>query len=267
MIRLYKILIILSFYPLILSADIVMGVVPQQSPMKLLKVWKPIANYLSLKTGEKVFFKTERSINKFEDVLYSGGYDFAYMNPYHYVIANKKQNYIAKVRASKNINGILVVKKGENIDLLKRKKNRFLFPAPNAFAATLLSKYDLLEKFHVSKKSLDNAMYVNSHDSVYKGISRGLGDVGGGIERTFVNLGSKDMKNSLTIIHKTKDYPSHPFAFKKEMNEKIKKKIVDALLSVPKQILTPLSMKKLIKIDDSEYDAIRDIAVKLDLMY
>ena len=57
----------------LLHADIIMGVVPQQSPLKLQKVWQPIAEYLSEKTGEKVIFKTEKSINKFEEVLYKGG--------------------------------------------------------------------------------------------------------------------------------------------------------------------------------------------------
>ena len=55
-----------------LNADIVMGVVPQQSPLKLLKAWSPITKYLSEQTGENIIFKTESSITKFEKVLYSG---------------------------------------------------------------------------------------------------------------------------------------------------------------------------------------------------
>ena len=85
-----------------LYADVIMGVVPQQSPLKLLKVWSPIAQYLSEKTGEKIIFKTEKSISKFSDILYNGGYDFAYINPIQYLLANKKQVYVAKIRATKS---------------------------------------------------------------------------------------------------------------------------------------------------------------------
>ncbi len=190
-------LIITALFVTVGNADVVMGIVPQQSPLKLLKMWEPIAEYLSEKTSEKVIFKTEKSISKFEEVLYKGGYDFAYMNPFHFIVANKVQGYEARVRATKNLRGILVQKKASQKNKSIDNNSRFLFPAPNAFAATLLIKYDLVQKYNVNLSVLNKALYVNSHDSVYKGISRGIGDFGGGIERTFNNLNDMKTKNAL----------------------------------------------------------------------
>ncbi len=249
-----------------LNADIIMGIVPQQSPLKLLKVWSPIAKYLSEQTGDKVIFKTEKSIGKFEKVLYSGGYDFAYMNPYHYVVANKAIGYTAEIRANKDIRGILVMKNIDGIKDIKDKKYTYLFPSPNAFAATLLTKYDLAEKYGVTLETLSNSRYVNSHDSVYKGVSRGIGNIGGGIERTFKNLNDEKAKKSLHVVHTTDAYPSHPFAFKPTMTEENKKKIVDALLNMPKHYLDALSMKSLKHTDNAEYDSVKKLAIKLNLI-
>lgn len=250
----------------LVSGDIIMGIVPQQSPLKLLKTWSPIAEYLTKKTGEKVIFKTEKSIEKFEETLYSGGYDFAYMNPYHYVQAHKQQNYIATVRSSKNIFGVLVVQNAKDIKEMNLKNAQYVFPSPNAFAATLLTKYDLVNKYGVDIKILNKARYVNSHDSVYKTISLGLGDIGGGIERTFTNIRNSALKDNLSIVHKTKSYPSHPFAFKSSMNTKTKQKLTEALLSMPKSLLGPLNMKELITIDHDEYKSIKKLALKLNLI-
>ncbi len=247
-------------------ADIIMGVVPQQSPLKLQKVWQPIAKYLSEKTGEVIIFKTEKSIDKFEKVLYEGGYDFAYMNPYHYVIAHKKQGYKAKVRSNKNIRGILVMQAGTQIEKLKDDSARYLFPAPNAFAATLVNKYELMTKFNVNAEVLKKARYVNSHDSVYKAVSRGVGDVGGGIERTFNNMNDTQTKDSLHIIHTTQAYPSHPFAFKADMNRLTMQRIMDALLEMPESLLKTLSVKSLHQIDHNEYKSVEDLAVLLKIM-
>ncbi len=247
-------------------ADILMGVVPQQSPLKLQQVWQPIAAYLTEKTGEKVIFKTEKSISKFEDVLYSGGYDFAYMNPYHYIIAHKKQGYLAKIRAKKDIKGILVMHKDSSIKTLNDDKARFLFPAPYAFAATLLTKYELIEKFKVDPKVLDKARYVNSHDSVYKAVSRGIGDIGGGIERTLKNLNDLQTKDNLIIVHTTKAYPSHPFAFRPSLDQAVSKKITQALLEMPEPLQESLSIKGLKKVDDSEYTSVEKLALKLQIM-
>lgn len=247
-------------------ADIVMGVVPQQSPLKLLKVWSPIANYLTKTTGYKIKFKTEKSIPEFEKVLYSGGYDFAYMNPYHYILAHKKQGYVAEVRANKNINGILVMKKDAKTKKIDFKNKKYIFPAPNAFAATLVTKYELIKDFGVDIKDLNKAMYVNSHDSVYKSISKGFGDIGGGIERTFNNMKDPMVKNNIYVVHKTQAYPSHPFAFKPTLNKDIKQKIISAMLNMPDDLLKALSIKKLIKINNSEYKSVKDLSIKLELI-
>jgi len=126
------------------------------------------------------------------------------MNPYHYVVAHKQQKYIAKVRATKNIIGILVTNKDSDItDVSMTKGKMFLFPTPNAFAATLLIKYELLNDYNINIDNKEKFLYVNSHDSVYKGVSRGIGDIGGGIQRTFNNLSDKNAKNSVTIQHPT----------------------------------------------------------------
>jgi phosphonate transport system substrate-binding protein len=258
--------LLLSVFSKTILADIVLGVVPQQSPLKLLKVWSPVARYLSNATNENVKFKTEKSIPEFEKVLYSGGYDFAYMNPYHYVLAHKKQGYIAKVRANKNIRGILVVNKDSYSKDKDFKSKSYVFPAPNAFAATLVTKYELIKNFGVKLSDFDNSRYVNSHDSVYKFIAKGLGDIGGGIERTFNNFGDKEAKEHLNIVYTTKAYPSHPFAFKNSMDKEIQKKLVDALLNMPDELLKSLSMKKLKKIEDTEYDSVKDLSIKLKLI-
>ena len=122
------------------SAELTLGVVPQQSPLKLSKKWIKVTDYLYKETGIKIIFKTEKSIPKFEKELYAGKYDLSYMNPYHFIIANKTQQYEAFVRAKKNIVGILL-SKSEEVDFTKEnlKGKTFLFPAPNAFAATLLA--------------------------------------------------------------------------------------------------------------------------------
>lgn len=139
-----KLFLILCASTLMFSQTITLGVVPQQSPLKLAKKWSKVTNYLKEKTGYEIVFKTEKSIPTFEEQLYSGTYDLAYMNPYHFVVANHKQNYEAFTRANKNIVGILLAKE-KSIPFTKDnlKGKTFLFPAPNAFAATLLTKFEL----------------------------------------------------------------------------------------------------------------------------
>lgn len=254
------------FFVATISAKVLtFGVVPQQSPIDMIRDWQPVITYLENTTGEKIILRVERSIPEFEKVLYSGGYDIAYMNPYHYVVAHKRQGYEAKVRDEKNIVGILVTRKNSGLNEVSGKQ--FLFPAPDAFAATLLTKYELLTKYGIDVNKEKKYRYVNSHDSVYKGVARNIGDIGGGIERTYNNLEDKETKNALMILYKTKAYPSHPFAFHPSLPEKLKLKMTKSILEMPSEFVDALSMKRLKEINDSEFESVRDITEALPSMH
>ncbi len=249
----------------LLAKDVIFGVVPQQSPAILIEKWTPVVNYLSKTTGLNIVLNIEKSIPEFEKHLNNGAYDIAYMNPYHYVVANKKQGYLASVRDTEMIVGILVSRKDADINSIDFSKMKYLFPSPLAFAATLVTKYEIEEKYSINIDKNCSLMYVNSHDSVYKGVARGIGDIGGGIERTFNNIEDKETKEKLKIIYTTAPYPSHPIAFHPRMSAKESKLLQDAFLSIPSNILNDLSMKKLIEINDSEYATVRKLSEKLEI--
>jgi len=245
-----------------ISLELTLGVVPQQSPLKLSKKWIKVTDYLFEATNIKVIFKTEKSIPKFEQELYAGKYDLSYMNPYHFILANKTQNYQAFTRANKNIVGILLAKTKE-IDLSPQnlEGKTFLFPAPNAFAATLLPKFELKEKFNFDIEKKARVLYVNSHDSVYKGISRDIGFLGGGIIRTFNNFLDSADKDNIHIVYKTNPYPSHPIAHHPRVTKEDISKLQQAFLNMPEEIKKSLSIKQFKAITSKEYDIIK----KLDI--
>ncbi len=247
----------------VFANEIILGVVPQQSPLKLSKKWIKVTNYLYMETGIKVVFKTEKSIPKFEDELYAGNYDIAYMNPYHFTVANKAQGYEAFTRAKKNIVGILLAKEKEvgfSVENLKGKT--FLFPAPNAFAATLLTKFELKQNYNFDVDKEAKVMYVNSHDSVYKGIARDIGYLGGGIIRTYNNFKASADKNKLNIVYKTSPYPSHPIAAHPRVSKENIDKIQAAFLTMPDEIKKLLSIKAFKVTNSAEFDVIKEIGVK-----
>lgn len=250
------------------AKEYTLGVVPQQSPIKMFQSWKPVTDYLSEATGHNIVLKTEKSIAEFEKVLYSGGYDFAYMNPFHYTVASERQQYDATVRAGKMIRGILVQQdKDQDLEsVIKQKDTQFLFPSPNAFAATLLIKYEMLTKFGVDLNAQANYQYVNSHDSVYLGVSRGIGQLGGGIQRTFNNYKASNDQVDIREVYQTEAYPSHPIAVKPDMPEQDRQKLVEALLNMPEKLMAALSIQKMIPSNDEEYSVIRELSEKLDIV-
>lgn len=259
-------LFVLFLTHVLVAREIIFGVVPQQSPMALTQKWTPLAEYLSQKIGHKVCFKTEVSIPKFEEKLYAGKYDLAYMNPYHYIKAHRLQHYQAQVRANSQLQGIIV---GPNtvtkLDAKTIRGSTFLFPAPMAFAATLITKYELKKNFGVDVDKEAEVLYVNSHDSVYKGVARGIGNYGGGIVRTYENLKDQEAKRKIGILYHTRPYPSHPIGTHPSLPKEIRESLVNALLQTPDQLLKTLQIEKLVTTSDGEYESVQKLAQQLGI--
>ncbi|EIZ1344210.1 phosphate/phosphite/phosphonate ABC transporter substrate-binding protein [Vibrio parahaemolyticus] len=196
--------------------SIVFGVVPQQSATKLVQQWQPLLQRWGEFAGVEIKFATARDIPTFEARLMAGAYDIAYMNPYHFTLVNQKPGYTALARAkNKRITGIIVARRGKLVSLDELQENTIAFPAPRAFAASIITQSELAQKgIKFTPK------YVGSHDSVYLGVLKGLYVAGGGVKRTFESLPSEN-KEQLSVIYTTAGYTPHAIAISNEVDEEM----------------------------------------------
>ncbi len=243
---------------------LVFGIVPQQSSAKLIRNWGPLLKEISEYSGLTLRFATAPNIPEFEKRLAEGKYDLAYMNPYHFTVFNESPGYSALVHAkNKRIKGILVVKKGEGIDTLTDLDGKDVaFPAPAAFAATLLTQ-GVLNNAGVSF----TPHYVGSHDSSYLAVADGMFDAGGGIIRTF-GASSDETKNQLNVLHITQGFTPDAVASHPSVSEETMQKIVQAFIELSdtkkgRAALTTLNIKGFKAAKDSDWDDVRSLNISV----
>ena len=243
------------------------GVVPQQSSKQLLDKWGPVIGYLSAKTGLKLQLKSAKSIPEFEKQVSIGGYDFAYMNPYHYVVFSESPGYRAIAREiNKRIKGIIVTRKDGNIQSINDLANlKIAFPAPNAFAASILPRA------YLNREGIKvTPMYVNSHSSVYQSIFMKHFPAGGGIMRTF-ELNKSSVKAELKILWESKGYSPHAIAVHPRVAAQHSKALVLALGEMHKDskkgqsLLKKIAFKGFEQAKDSDWDDIRGLQIDTSL--
>jgi len=242
------------------------ALVPQQSASKLAKLWTPIFEEISLKSGVKIKFATAPDIPTFEKRLAAGEYDIAYMNPYHYVVFHQSNGYQALAKArDKRIKGIIVVAKDSPISSLAELDNKTLaFPAPAAFAATILTQSDL------SKAPAEfTPKYVSSHDSVYRTVAKGIYPAGGGVLRTFNNV-APEIKDKLRVLWTTKGYTPHAIATHPRVTPEQANKIQMALTQMDqtesgKALLNSIKIKGFESANNSDWDDIRELNIKIKI--
>jgi phosphonate transport system substrate-binding protein len=232
------------------------GIVPQYEQRQLYATWKPLMAELERRTGLSFRLAAASTIAVFEKEFLKGSYDFAYMNPYHLLKANKAQGYVPIIRDRTSLRGILVVRKDSPIKNLSKLNNKVVaFPSPNALGASLLMRADLSELHHLRIVPL----YVTSHDSVYLYVLKGLADAGGGVEQT-LTLQPKPVRDALRILYTSRKIPSHPITIHPRVPRADAEKVRRAFLAIAstekgRELLSKIPMKHPISASLDDYTA------------
>jgi len=205
------------------------GVVPQFSSRQTLSIWDPLIIELEKRTGLQFRLKGSKSIANFESSFMTGGFDFAYMNPYQVLKANKSQGYNPLVRDIKRkLHGVLVVRKDSPIQELKDLNGkRIAFPAPNALGASLIIRADLNKIHNISIEPL----YVHTHSSVYLNVLMGQVDAGGGVQKTLAKQPG-EISNNLRVIYTTREIIPHPIAAHSRVPPEVQESVRKAFLEI-----------------------------------
>ena len=135
------------------------------------------------------------------------------------------------------------------------------FPAPASFAATVLPLAALR-----SKNITVRPKYVNSHDSVYLTVARGLCPAGGGVMSTF-NSAPDEVGKELRVLWKTERYTSHAFAARRGLAAGVVVKVLKAMQEMgsdaqAKSTLDNLDFSGFEKAKDQDWDDVRALRIE-----
>ena len=239
------------------------GIGPVQSATELAKRWTPFLEYVSKKSGVPLSFTTAKDISTYQQQLIAGAYDFAYINPYHYIAANKSIGYTAFAREKDSkLSGILVVRKDDPIiNFTQLNEKTLAFPSPTAMVATWLA-VNMLDKNNIKV----TPQYVNSMDSVYLAVAKGLFPAGGGDTRTFGSL-APEIKDQLRILWTSEPLPpfpflSHPRIAKSDV-AKIQK-VMEQMATDPEgiELMNVHKFKGIERCQDSDYNVVREMNIQ-----
>jgi phosphonate transport system substrate-binding protein len=183
-------------------------VVPQFTAAKVYSTWSPLLQRVGQETGMCFELRVAPNIPEFEQRLLKGDPQFVYLNPYHAVLGYQKRKYQPLLADSEDLlTGILVVRTDSSIKTLEDLKGKTVsFPAPNAFAASLLIRAELAKR-----KINTNAVFVKTHSNVYRSVIGQDAAAGGGVNNTLDNE-APEVRQQLRVLYETPAYTPHPIA-------------------------------------------------------
>ena len=204
------------------------SVVPQLPRAVTYAKWSPLLEAIGRNTKQCFDLVVPETIPAFEKLLLKGEPDFAFVNPYHEVMAKKRKGYIPLLMDGRSkLTGILVVQVNSPIKSIQELQGKEVaFPAPNAFAASLLIRAELAKKGIFIKPK-----YLKTHASSYRAAA--IGDVvaSGGVNLTLQREESA-LRESLRVLYETSGYAPHPFIANPRVPVAIRKAVTDAFIAL-----------------------------------
>ena len=204
------------------------AVVPQFPAVEVHRAWTPLLVHLSAQTGLDLKLVTSASIPEFERSFQAGQPDLVFLNPYHMVVASRAHQYAPLVRESKELlTGILVVRADSPVkDLSDLAQQTIVYPAPNAFGASLYMRSLLAEQ-----KIPSQASYVKTHSNAYRHVIAGQAAAAGGIRST-LDRELPEVRAQLRVLFETPPVAPHPLAAHPRVSMAHRKAIRDVWLAL-----------------------------------
>lgn len=240
------------------------AVVPQYDARQLHTIWQPVLDALARKTGLHFELVGAPSINAFEAGFAEGLYDFAYMNPYHALVAHERQGYVPLVRdTGRSLRGIIVVRKDSSIESITQLAGKKVaFPSPNALGAALIPRAEFANLYHIEV----SPWYVGNHDSVYLNVVLGRAAAGGGVASTLQEQTSQ-IRDSLRVIHQTRAIAPHPVMAHPRVDPEVREQVKQAFLVLGetesgRALLAPIPIQHIGEAVLEDYLALRALGLE-----
>jgi len=236
-----------------------LGVIPQQAAKKIHDTWTPFTTYIKQQTNYPFYIYGSPDIPTFENRLFTGKFDLAYVNPRLFLEAAKHVGYLPLAKeGDKQLKGIIVVAKDSPYKTIKDLMNaRFVSPK-NAFAASALTRLNLQ-----SQGMLVSNRFVKTHTQGYALVVKGAVDAAGGVSRTFESL-APEIKSKLRVLWESDGVNPHALIIHPRVNAKVKERILDAILDFKTQpegrlFYEGLKMNPFIPAESSDWDDVRKL--------
>ncbi len=264
--------LLFCFQPVPAVAEIRFGILPRLSAMELHGMFRPLADYLTKETGEKVSLVIPKDFEAFKDDVRNGQLDIAFANSLIYVQLKKSVNIEALALSSEpksgtRFRGIIIARKDSGISKVHDLKGKKLSFVDKDSAAGYIFQMLLLSKAGLDvSRDFTTLPFAKKHDNVIMAVFSGAADAGGIREDDLDKMKDKVDLSQLRIVAYTDYFPNWPVFAAPKLDKAKEAKIRAALLKLKpnetesERILGAAQLTGFTHVSDKDYDELRKAA-------
>ncbi len=237
------------------------GVFPYLPPSKLQKLFVPIARNLAESVGKKVQISSKPNYLEFRKGLAEEQYDIAFVQPFDYVQAHDKYNYLPLAKRGKDLRAIIIVRNDSKLKSLEDLKGLVIANPPKIAAVSNLTTMALIDIGMDPEKDVTR-LFGKSHFSCMQSVLIGTADACGTAGQALAHFEEKEMTQRFRILAKTRPVSHSLFVAHKRVPKEDRELIRQAILAWSetdsgKKILEDGHFIPFVKAANSDYDSVR----------
>ncbi len=255
------------------------GLIPEQNIFKQLERYKPLADYLSGKTGAKVKLKILRRYGNIVDNFKSAGLDGAFFGSFTYALAHAKLGVEVLARPvaldnTSTYHGLIFVRKDSLIRNARDMKGKRLALVDKATTAGYLLPLKYFHTHGVSnfREYVKESYFAGTHEDAIYDVLNKKADIGAAKNTVFNRLANADqrIRDDLIVLERSPDVPENALALRGDIDESVRDRMKEALLNMHldpegKKALDQFGALKFIVTTNKDYGSVVKYAEEIRL--
>jgi phosphonate transport system substrate-binding protein len=242
------------------------GLIPQRSPVQLIKQWQPFVTYLSRELDRPVELVLKSDYKGVISGLKNSEMDVALLGGVAYLEARKQLKVRPLVKrligGTPYYQSLIVVRKDSGITTLDGLRGKqFAFTEKQSTSGYLLPYSIINSRFGKPEKFFSKILFTGNHESAFLAVLNRAVD-GAGYSETRWDLNNPRLKE-LRIIWKSEAIPLGPFVVKDSMDPVIADQLKKAFLKFgtgeTKDLAKQIEISGFVSASDKEYNVVRKI--------
>ncbi|MEM6504512.1 MAG: phosphate/phosphite/phosphonate ABC transporter substrate-binding protein [Planctomycetota bacterium] len=243
------------------------ALLPDEDGSKLIKDNEGLKNYLEDKTGKEIELTVLPNYTAMIEAARAKHLDLVYFGPLSYCIAIDKgadmHAFAAKTKGgSPTYTSVVIANVDAGITELKQLSGKKIGYGDPASTSSHLIPKGVLAGSGVMEGDYDES-FLGKHDVVAKTVEAGTVHAGGMSRPIYEGMvsGGRLDSSKVKIIAESDPIPQYPWAIQNDIDPELQEKIKAAFWELKDEsILKPLKAESFAKIEDKDYNSIRDAA-------
>lgn len=254
------------------------GLIPEQNIFKQMERYEPLAGYLSKKVGMKIRLTVLPRYGNIINNFVSTGLDGAFFGSFTYTLAHEKLGVEVLARplspdGTSTYHGLIFVRKDSGIKSIHQMAGkRFAFVDKATTAGYLLPLAYFQEHGKDYRTFLKESYFTGTHEDAIFDVLNKKADVGAAKNTVYERVAASNdrIKKELVILERSPDVPENALAVRKDLDNPMKKKLKEALLTMHEDpegmaILKVFGAQRFIETNETDYQPVYRYAEKIKL--